>query len=85
MGGAEAPSAIQAHTCIASKEPGDSEAITVYLVIGVDGKVLCANAGMPNSEVPDLILETVSTWRFRPIREKGRPKAIIGFVRLWRK
>ena len=62
--------------------PVQSEPIAVYVVVGADGRVLCADTNAPNGRARDEVIATASTWRFRPVVEHGIPKAIIGSVYL---
>jgi len=51
---------------------------SVFIAIGTDGRVLCADAGDGTSPIVQALLNAALQWRFQPVLEKGKPVSAMG-------
>src|SRR6185503_221513 len=54
----------------------------IEVVIDWEGRLRCARAVSGNPIAMASAVQSLSTWRFKPYRMRGRPATVIGFISL---
>ncbi len=58
--------------------PGES--VSVYVVIGVTGAVLCGTTVGDRGALEEAALTAAQKWQFKPVLEKGLPVSVLGIL-----